>query len=134
MSYSGWLIKVGNYTIPFSWMRAETYKVTKSTLDLDSYRDANGVLHREALSHYVARAEFETPPLKTNTEVSQFMRNISGQYINAQEKKAMVTLYIPEIDEYVTQEMYVPDIQFTIYQATDSFIKYNQFHVEFIGY
>jgi len=80
------------------------------------------------------RQSFEVPPLKTNTEVAQFMNSISSQYINAVEKKAIVTLYIPETDGYVTQEMYVPDIQFPIYQADGGSIKYNQFRVAFIGY
>lgn len=134
MAYSGWLIKVGDYTIPLSWIRAETYQVTKNGQDLDSYRDANGKLHREALEHWVAKAEFETPPLKTNVEVSAFMKNIQRNYINVVEKKALVTLYIPELDEYVTQEMYVPDIPFTMYYADTKEIKYNQFRVAFIGY
>lgn len=134
MAYSGFLIKVGDYTIPHNWIRAETYSVTKNGQDLDSYRDANGVLHREALEHWVAKAEFETPPLKTNTEVAHFMSSISSQYINAVEKKAIVTLYIPEMDEYVTQEMYVPDIQFPIYLADENIVKFNQFRVAFIGY
>lgn len=134
MAYSGFLIKVGDYTIPHSWIRAETYSITKNEQDVDSYRDANGVLHREALEHWAAKAEFETPPLKTNTEVAQFMSSISSQYINATEKKAIVTLYIPELDEYVTQEMYVPSIQFPLYSADQNVVKYNQFRVAFIGY
>ncbi len=134
MAYSGWLIKVGDYTIPHRWIRADTYQVTKNGQDLDSYRDANGVLHREALEHWIAKAEFETPPLKTNVEVAEFIGNISRNYINQLEKKAIVTLYIPELDGYVTQEMYVPDIPFKIYYADDKVVKYNQFRVAFIGY
>lgn len=134
MAYSGWLIKVGDYKIPHSWIRAETYQVTKNGQDLDSYRDANGKLHREALEHWVAKAEFETPPLKTNIEVAQFMGNISKNYINSVEKNALVTVYIPELDNYVTQEMYVPDITFTPYYADEKIIKYNQFRIAFIGY
>lgn len=134
MAYSGWLIKVGDYKIPHSWIRAETYQVTKNGQDLDSYRDANGELHREALEHWIAKAEFETPPLKTNYDVAEFMGNISKNYINTVEKNALVTVYIPEIDDYVTQKMYVPDITFTPYYSDDKIIKYNQFRVAFIGY
>lgn len=134
MAYSGYLIQVGSYKIPHNWMKAETYVVTKNGQDLDSYRDANGVLHRNALEHWVAKAEFETPPLKTNKEVATFMSNIAVNYTNAVEKKANVTLYIPELDNYVTQEMYIPDIAFTIYSANSTEIKYNQSRVAFIGY
>lgn len=115
-------------------IRAETYIVTKNGQDLDSYRDADGKLHRTALEHWVAKAEFEVPALKTNKEVAAFMGNIAANYTNAVEKKANVTLYIPEIDNYVTQEMYVPDIQFTLYSATATEVKYNQLRVAFIGY
>lgn len=134
MAYAGYLIQVGNYKIPHSWIRAETYVVTKNGQDLDSYRDANGVLHRNALEHWVAKAEFETPALKTNKEVATFMNNISSNYTNTVEKKANVTMYIPELDDYVTQEMYVPDIPFTLYSADANEVKFNQFRVAFIGY
>lgn len=134
MAYAGYLIQVGNYKIPHSWIRAETYVVTKNGQDLDSYRDANGVLHRNALEHWVAKAEFETPALKTNKEVSSFMNNISSNYTNEVEKKANVTMYIPELDDYVTQEMYIPDIPFTLYSADEKEVKFNQFRVAFIGY
>ena len=134
MAYAGFLIQVGSYKIPHSWIRAETYTVTKTGQDLDSYRDANGLLHRNALTHWIAKVEFETPALKNNTEVAAFMNSISANYTNATEKKANVIAYIPETDSYTTQEMYMPDITFTIYSANATEIKYNQFRVAFIGY
>lgn len=134
MAYSGYLIKVGNYTIPLSLIRAETYVVLKSGQDLDSYRDSNGLLHRQALDHWIAKAEFETKPLMTNKEMSAFLNNISNNYTNVKEKKANVNLYIPELDDYVNQEMYVPDISFTIYTANSELVKYNSTRIAFIGY
>lgn len=134
MAYQGYLLKVGNYTIPHKMIRAETYQVTKSTLDLDSYRDANGLLHRQALDHSVAKVEFEVPTRKTDKEITPFLQNIQRNYTNAKEKKAMVTLYIPETDSYITQEMYVPDITFTIFTATETEVTYNAVRVAFIGY
>ena len=132
--YNGTLIKLGNYELPLRYIKAETYQVLFSTNDLDSYRDANGELHRNALDHKVAKVEFQTPPLLTNHQVSELMRNIQLQYTNAREKKLLVTMYIPEMDDYVTQEMYIPDIQFTIYGIFGSVIKYNAFRLAFIGY
>lgn len=134
VAYAGFLIQVGNYKIPHSWIRAETYTVTKTGQDLDSYRDANGFLHRNALNHWGAKVEFETPGLKTNAEVAAFMNNIAVNYTNTIEKRANVTVYIPETDSYVTQEMYVPDITFTLYSANAAEVKYNQFRVAFTGY
>ena len=134
MAYQGYLIKVGNYEIPLSMMRAETYKVSKKVLDLDSYRDANGELHREALSHFSAVITFNIPPLKTNKEISAFLGNIQANYTVPQERKAVVEFYMPETDNYVTLNMYMPDIEFTMYMATETVIKYNETPIEFIGY
>lgn len=134
MAYNGYLIKVGDYTIPLSMMRAETYKVSKKILDIDSYRDANGELHREALDHFSAVVTFNIPPLKTNKEISAFLSNIQNNYTIPKERKASVEFYMPETDSYVTLDMYMPDIEFTMYIATQTVIKYNETPIEFIGY
>ena len=134
MAYAGYLIKVGTYTIPLSIMRAETYTVFMSITDLDSYVDANGYLHRNALDHIANKVEFETIPLMDNTQFSSLMANLYAQMTETKERKASVTCYIPEIDDYVTQDMYMPDIKPTLYYADDSQIQYNQVRLAFIGY
>lgn len=134
MAYAGYLIKVGTYTIPLSIMRAETYTVFMSITDLDSYVDANGYLHRNALDHIANKVEFETIPLMDNTQFSSLMANLYSQMTETKERKASVTCYIPEIDDYVTQDMYMPDIKPTLYYADDSKIQYNQVRLAFIGY
>lgn len=134
MAYAGYLIKVGTYTIPLSIMRAETYTVFMSITDLDSYVDANGYLHRNALDHIANKVEFETIPLMDNTQFASLMANLYAQMTETKERKASVTCYIPEIDDYVTQDMYMPDIKPTLYYADDSKIQYNQVRLAFIGY
>ena len=138
MAYSGYLIKVGPsnnlYEIPLSIIRAETYTVFKSVTDLDSYVDANGYLHRNALDHIANKVEFETVPLLTNTQFTNLMSNIQSRMTDSLERKVSVTLYIPETDSYVTQDMYMPDIKPTIYYADANKIQYNQVRLAFIGY
>ena len=134
MAYAGYLIRVGSYTIPLSLIRAETYSVFMSITDLDSYVDANGVLHRNALDHVANKVEFETIPLMTNTEFASLMNNLYAQMTATAERKAVVTCYIPEIDDYVSQDMYMPDIKPSIYYADDSIIQYEQVRLAFIGY
>lgn len=134
MAYSGYLIKVGNYTIPLSIIRAETYSPYKSVTDLDSYVDANGYLHRNALEHIANKVEFETVPQLTNTQFANLMSNLYSNMTDALERKASVTCYIPETDSYVTQDMYMPDIKPTLYYADAEKITYNQIRLAFIGY
>jgi hypothetical protein len=134
MAYAGYLIKVGNYTIPLSAIRAETYTVTKNEQDLDSYTDMNGYIHRTALEHYVMKVEFELTPLISDRDFANLMANIRSQYIDSTEKSANVTYYVPELDTYVTQKSYVPSISAPIYLADANKIQYNQIRLAFIGY
>jgi len=134
MAYDGFLIKVGNYTIPHSVIRLESYQVYRSVQDLDSYADANGQLHRTALEHVPCKVEFETPALMTASVFADLMNNIRGQFVNALERKGLVTLYVPETDSYETQYMYMPDIQPTIYSVHTGQPQYNSIRLAFIGY
>lgn len=136
MAFSGYLVKVGDFTIPYKYIKFNSYKVFMSITDLDSYRDGNGILHRNALSHRPNKAEFETPAMLTNEDFAYLMGQIQSQYTAASERKASVTLYIPEIDDYVTQDMYMPDIQPSIYRYNrkTQLLEYNSIRLAFIGY
>lgn len=128
------LIAVGGVSIPIRFMKAETYIATRSITDLDSYRDANGVLHRNALEHEIYKIEFNTPPLMTNKDIKEFMDICKNAYTIPKERKLTMTAYIPELDDYITQDAYMPDANFTIYWVNGSEIKYNAVRVAFIGY
>lgn len=134
MAYAGYLVQVGSYNIPLSFIRAESYKATHLIQDLDSYRDANGLLHRNALSHVPDKVEFECVPMLTNTEMNAVVSSIRAQFSASAERKASVSMYVPELDSYVTQDMYMPDPEFTMYYADGSMIQYNAVRFAFIGY
>lgn len=135
MAYSGFLVKVGDYTIPANkFIKAQSYKATLSVQDSDSYRDANGVLHRDALEHRVNKIEFETPAMLTNTQMAELFGNIAKNYTVPAERKFVGTFYVPELDEYVSQDMYMADPPFAIYGIFDDVIRYNPVRIAFIAY
>lgn len=139
MAFSNYLIKVGNYEIPLSIIQADSYKAVRTVIDLDSYRDADGLLHRTALDHVPNKIEFNTIPQLTNTQWAEFFANIQKNFSEPKERKANVTFYVPETDSYVTQEMYMPDINFQIYAVWEKdngtkYIKYDAIRLAFIGY
>ena len=137
MAYAGYLIKAGNYTIPLSIMRAETYSVFKSVTDIDSYVDGNAELHRNVCSHIAHKIEFETIPMLTDKQFGALMAELYAQMGSDQnklERKVSITAYIPETDDYITQDMYIPDIKPTIYYADATKIQYNQIRLAFIAY
>ena len=135
MSYSGFLIKVGNYTISTKkYIKAESYSITRNVQDLDSYRDANGLLHRNALEHAPLKCEFETVPLLNADEMGDLMAGIRANFTSEAERKASVTLFVPELNDYVTQDMYMPDPQFKLYGNYNNTIQYQSVRMAFIGY
>lgn len=137
MAFNGTLLTVGNYAIDGTYyINYKSYNVTRQIQDLDSFRNANGVLVRNALDHVPIKIELETRENLTNTDIAEFWGNIRSNFTVAKERKATVTAYVPEIDGYVTQDMYVPNPQFKIKRITPdtNIIYYEPIRIAFIGY
>lgn len=139
-NYEGYLIRVnnsssGNYKIPTEYIQANSYKVTRNIQDLDSYRDANGELHRNALDHVPIKVECTTVPMLDQDEWASIINNISKRWSIPKERKASMTVYVPETNEYVTQAMYMSDIEVSMYYAdSNKKIQYNAIGLTWIGY
>lgn len=141
MAYQGYLVKIkakssgqSDYTIPHSFIKAETYSVLRSGQDLDSGRNNDGDLLRTALNNFLYKVEFETPAMKTDTEFEKFMSNIRNRYIDSVEKKVRAEIFIPELNAYKEQSCYIPDITFPIYLADANVCIYSQVRIALIGY
>ena len=133
MAYSGFLLKIGDYTFPHKYIRADSYSAYDNMQDVDPWTDADGYLHRNAVDLKVIKAEFETPAMLTNTQLAEIMSNISANYIEEKSRTVMLTAYIPMRDEYVTQMAYMADITPSIYGIFRDVIKYNPIRFAFIG-
>ncbi len=134
MAYSGFLIKVDDYIIPFRYIEAKKYKCGIKGQDLDSYRDANGILHREALVNVAIKVEWETPEDIDEAALRPLMDGIRSKYSNKVEKKALVTAFMPELGDYVTMDCYMPDVEYQIDYADANTVQYGLFRLAFIGY
>jgi hypothetical protein len=134
MAYQGYLIKLGDTILPHKYIKADSYSTTLIVQDLDSYRDMEGVLHRTALNHRVNKIEFSTPAMMTEKQMAEFLTLISSNYINVAERKVMATVYVPEINDYMTQEMYFPDVTFSMYGILNGVIRYNSIRFALIAY
>lgn len=135
MAYKGYLIKVGTYTIPFDFILASTFKCGINGQDLDSTRNANGILKRDALENEVIQAEWDVPAPIREEETRLLMDKIQAQYSNKRERKALVKAWMPEIGEYVTMDCYMtPNLEYSIQYADEKEVVYDSFHLKFIGY
>ena len=134
MAYSGFLIKVGNYEIPTDkYIKTGSYIPYVNMQAFDPYTDADGYEHIEAVELKALKVEFETRPMLTNAEFADLMSNIRANYIEARSRKCIVTAYIPEYDDYVTQTAYLSDFKPTIHSIFDNVINYNAVRLAFIG-
>ena len=137
----GYLIKVGTYTIPSKYIKADTFNSLWSTTDVDSYRDANVTLHRDSVQErHVLKVEFETPDMG-DTEFDDLMSHIESQYLGTttlwngtQAKTCQVTAWVPEKRAYKTDYCYIPDLPIQIRYADERGLKYNPIRFAFIGY
>jgi hypothetical protein len=135
VAYSGFLIKVGDYTISGKdYISANSYGVTRNVQDVESYRDANGILHREALEHAPIKVEFETRNMLTDEQMQILLSNIRRNYTNEKERKVIATVYVPELGDYKTCEMYMATPTPEIYGIMNGVIYYKAMRLAFIEY
>lgn len=139
MAYGGYLIKLGTgnsaYEIPLSCIKADTYTCVWSVVDFDSYRDANGQLHRDAVSdRRIMKVEFETPDM-SDTELSSLLSSIKSKFSDSKSKTVKVTAWMPEEGAYKSDTCYLTsDVNISIRFANSSMIRYNPVRLAFIGY
>lgn len=137
MAYSGYLIKIGNYTFPMKGIVLKSYKVAYKVQDLDPFRNGKGVLVRNVLPNIPAKVEFEMRSGLTSTEYDVIINNIRNNYIQGKEaeRKSNVTLFIPELGDYITQNMYLAEPEITIIrQESSSVLIYDTIRFAWIGY
>lgn len=136
MAFDGYLIKSGSDKFPLKYVYKESYKITPNRRqDLDPYRDANGLLHRNTLSHTASTIQFQTKPM-WNDDFETVMSWLRSHYSNSQEKKISLTYYSPDTNSYKNGNFYVPDIEMTmdLVDTTNNKVLYLSTTLEFIEY
>jgi hypothetical protein len=133
MAYSGFLLKIGDYTFPEEMIALNSYSPYVNMQDVDPWTDENGELHRNPIDLKALKVEFETKNMLTSTQFAEIMRNIRANYISEKGRSCYITAYIPEYDDYVTQFGYLADFQPQIYSTGGGVVRYNSIRLAFIG-
>lgn len=138
--YSGYLIKVkgvgengSDYIIPLNSIVWGSYKATYSTLDGESKRNGSGRLRRKTYKHRVGHCLFTFRPM-SSTALSQIWGEVKSRYVKVRQKKVKASVFIPELNDYIEDYFYVPDIEFNIQKVNNTSVSYSATEVEFIGY
>lgn len=132
-NYQGWLVKIGDYIIPFEFIRAESYKANANMQDLDPWTDTNGYLHRNPVELKALKVEFETPAMLTDERLSVFLANVDSNITDPVANECTITAYIPRYNRYFTQKGYLIDLDPQMYFANAEKIQYNAIRFAFVG-
>lgn len=124
----GYNLKVDGVIFPNNLIQFENYKITPNqVMDLDPYRDADGVLHRSVLPHTASKIEFNTPYLFSH------QLNKLRSFIKKRDDVA-VEYWSDDIGEYKVGNFYIPDIVFEQVNVneTNGVILYKPIRLAFI--
>lgn len=133
MAYKGYLLKVNGMEFPGKYISEKTYVVSPNQrIDLDSGRDASGVLHRSVCQHMPVKIELQTLPVDNEDIV--LINSALGMTTQNIERTVEVEYYDMETDSYRTADCYMPNPQFTINHCSENNIFYDAVRYAFIEY
>lgn len=129
MAFNGYLLKIGTSIFPSSFIQLDTYKSTPNQiLDLDSYTDSNGILHRNILPARATKIEFNTPILTLDRKMAL------QALLPSSRVKFTLQYWNDDTNSYKTGDFYIPDITYEIKRHTSNNIWYNPVRIAMIDY
>ena len=66
--------------------------------------------------------------------MAELFGSIADNYIIPKERRLIATLYVPEIDDYMTQELYLQDPEFVISYKDEDTVYYEPTTLAFTAY
>lgn len=128
MSFLGYLLKVNGTKIPMKYISHKSYSSTPNRIqDLDSYRDADGILRRNIVPHKASTIQFSTPYLHLADKKSL-------QALLPSRVKLTLEYWNDETNTYTSGVFYIPDVSYDIYSTTNEDIIYMPISYQFIEY
>lgn len=116
-------------------IKADSYNITPNARqDMDSYRDADGLLHRNALNHTATIVEFDTIPM-WDKDMQPLLSALSGSYQNYNERDAIASYFDPESGGMKSGHFYLDaNFKASIKQVWGGRILYDSCHFKFVEY
>lgn len=131
-NYRGYLIKVNGNTIPLKLISCDTYNASpEQETDLDSYVDADGLLHRNVLPHARTKISFESVPLRLKDKIYLQMLIPTGF---KERISVSINYWNDNTNTYSDGKAYMTPVQFKIKDAESNDILYQPLSFTFIEY
>lgn len=137
--FSGWLIKFGDVVLPNSFILADGWEsVPNQRVEIDAYRDANVLLHRETSENFKTSLTLNIRAMNLEEMIAfKAVIGLATLDINSKkQRRLMVTYWNDEELNYKTATMYMPDVTYSIHTVdeVEHDIEYNAFTIELIEY
>lgn len=138
-NFLGWLIKFGEVELPNSFILADGWESTPNQrVELDAYRDANVLLHRET-------AENSKTKMKLNIREMTLVERIAFDKViglselpnpDKKQRRVYVTYWNDETLTYTSGIFYISDTTYTIHYVDEenNDIEYNSFSITLVEY
>ena len=137
--FGGWLIKFGDVVLPNSFLLADGWESTPNQrVEIDAYRDANILLHRETSSNYKTKLTLNIREM--NLEERRAWNNVIGlaelPRTAKDQRRVSCTYWNDETLEYSAGIFYMPDTTYSIHTLSEQErdIDYNDFKVTLVEY
>ena len=133
-NFQGYLIKFGNDVFPHEYIIYDSYKVSPDKrIDMDSARNANGILERNVLDHTASTLQFDLRPMDGDEQetVTSFLNN---HFSDTAQKKVLIQYWNPFTSSYKSGDFYIPDIEYPIKKIEDNQIYYGKVTLKAIEY
>lgn len=123
-------MKFNGTTLPLNLIM-EYSSTPERRQESDSQEDQTGKLHRTTLPHKRTTIKFTTHIMNLDEKI-QFQRILN--YQGDPQRKVQVTFWNDETNDYATSDFYLPDIPFTIRDASANGLLYDPITIELIEY
>ncbi len=137
--FEGWLIKFGNVELPNSFLLADGWDSTPNQrMELDAYRDANVLLHRETAADFKTKLKLNIREM--NLSERRAFNNVinlaSLPEIDRKQRRVEVTYWNDETLEYSTGTFYMSDTNYVIHTVNEEEldIEYGPFTLTLVEY
>lgn len=138
-NFQGWLIKFGDVQLPNSFLLADGWESTPNQrIELDAYRDANVLLHRETASNFKTKLKLNIREMTLEERIA--FNNVIGlatlSVTDKKQRRVMVTYWNDETLEYATGIFYMPDTTYVIHNLNEENkdLEYNPFSITLVEY
>lgn len=125
MAYEGYLIKIGNWQVPWNYIQGDTYDVSPNRTKVKEFTDYNGDRHVVYSKNLYTVVQFETPKnfKLTNDDIAA-IREALELARDVETYTYLVHYYNPRTGAVEMMNCTLDDLTYTVYSANERNIFY----------